>query len=85
VQIKAAQADRAVEIEIRDQGQGISPEHLPHLSDRFYRVDASRSQDSGGSGLGLAIVKTIAHIHGGELILASQPGLGTRVILRFPV
>ncbi len=82
--VTARQNDGEIEIEISDTGEGIAAEHLPHVFDRFYRVDASRSADSGGSGLGLAIVKSIAHIHGGEVRIQSQLGKGTAVFLHFP-
>lgn len=64
---------------VADQGDGISPEHLPRLTERFYRVDPGRSRSVGGTGLGLAIVKHIVERHRGRLEIASQPGVGTRV------
>lgn len=72
-------------IEVSDTGEGIPPEALPKVFDRFYRVDASRSQKSGGSGLGLSIVQGIVMLHGGDVEIASQLGQGTRVTLRIPV
>jgi len=74
-----------VRIEVSDTGEGIPPEALPKVFDRFYRVDASRSQQSGGTGLGLSIVQSIILLHGGDVEIASQLGLGTRVTLRIPV
>jgi len=74
-----------VRIEISDTGEGIPPEALPKVFDRFYRVDTSRSQKSGGTGLGLSIVQSIVLLHGGNVEIASQPGQGTRVTLRIPV
>jgi two-component system, OmpR family, heavy metal sensor histidine kinase CusS len=74
-----------VHIEVSDTGEGIPPEALPRVFDRFYRVDTSRSQASGGTGLGLAIVQSIILLHGGKVDIASQVGLGTRVTLRIPV
>ncbi|MFI6744020.1 sensor histidine kinase [Nonomuraea sp. NPDC050451] len=70
-------------IEVRDEGQGIDPEHLPHVFDRFYRADAGRSRDSGGSGLGLAIVAALVQAHDGRIEVTSTPGHGTafRVLL----
>jgi two-component system, OmpR family, heavy metal sensor histidine kinase CusS len=72
-------------IEVTDTGVGIPPEALPRVFDRFFRVDASRSQASGGTGLGLAIVQGIMLLHGGNAEIASRPGQGTRVTLRMPV
>ncbi|WBH16856.1 ATP-binding protein [Sphingomonas radiodurans] len=64
---------------VADQGDGIAPEHLPRLTERFYRVDPGRSRSIGGTGLGLAIVKHIVERHRGRLDIASRPGEGTRV------
>ena len=75
--------DRAL-FAVRDQGEGISPEHLPRLTERFYRVDAARSRDSGGTGLGLAIVKHIVERHRGTLDIRSVRGRGTSVEVRLP-
>ncbi|MEQ1640079.1 MAG: ATP-binding protein, partial [Novosphingobium sp.] len=63
---------------------GIAPEHLPHLTRRFYRTDPGRSRASGGTGLGLAIVKHIVERHGGQLDFASTLGEGTSVIVTIP-
>jgi two-component system phosphate regulon sensor histidine kinase PhoR len=62
---------------VRDSGVGIAPEHLPRLTERFYRVDRSRSRETGGTGLGLAIVKHVLLRHGGELQIDSAPGQGS--------
>lgn len=72
-------------IEVRDHGEGVSPEHLPHLTRRFYRTDPGRSRAAGGTGLGLAIVKHIVERHRGRLDIASQLGEGTTVTVRLPV
>jgi two-component system phosphate regulon sensor histidine kinase PhoR len=77
-------ADGRLEFSVNDTGPGIAPEHLPRLSERFYRVDRSRSRESGGTGLGLAIAKHVAQRHGGELRIASTPGQGSRFALVFP-
>ena len=69
--------DNALSIEVRDTGPGIGAEHLPRLTERFYRVDRSRSRESGGTGLGLAIVKHILNRHRGELQITSQIGQGS--------
>ncbi|HEY0857593.1 MAG TPA: phosphate regulon sensor histidine kinase PhoR [Albitalea sp.] len=76
--------DGSGEIEVRDTGIGIAREHLPRLTERFYRVDGSRSRDTGGTGLGLSIVKHVAQRHGGELDVHSEPGKGSRFTLTFP-
>jgi two-component system heavy metal sensor histidine kinase CusS len=73
-----------VQINLNDNGNGIAAEHLPHLFNRFYRVDSSRSQTIGGSGLGLAIVKSIVHLHQGTITITSQPEQGSCVTLTFP-
>jgi len=65
-------------LEVADTGIGIAPEHLPHIFDRFYRVDESRTRGGGGSGLGLAIAKNIVEQHGGRISVVSQPGKGSR-------
>jgi two-component system heavy metal sensor histidine kinase CusS len=74
----------AIRIEVSDTGEGIPPEALARVFDRFYRVDASRSQKYGGTGLGLSIVQSIMLLHGGDVEIASQLGQGTRVTLRIP-
>jgi len=71
-------------LSVKDSGPGIGPEHLPRLTERFYRVDSSRSRDSGGTGLGLSIVKHVMQRHGGELLIDSQLGQGSRFELVFP-
>ena len=70
---------------VTDRGEGIEPEHLPHLTRRFYRTDPGRSRASGGTGLGLAIVKHIVERHRGRLDIASKPGQGTTVTVRIPI
>lgn len=72
------------EFAVTDAGPGIASEHLPRLTERFYRVDRSRSRDTGGTGLGLAIVKHIANRHQAQLIIESMPGKGSTFTLRFP-
>lgn len=73
-----------IRIEVSDTGVGIPAESLPRVFDRFFRVDSSRAQALGGTGLGLAIVQSIMLLHGGKAEISSQPGRGTRVILRMP-
>lgn len=72
------------EFTVTDTGPGISPEHIPRLTERFYRVDRSRSRETGGTGLGLAIVKHVANRHQANLVIESTPGRGSTFILRFP-
>ncbi len=79
-----ARADGIGELEVRDTGIGIAKEHLPRLTERFYRVDGSRSRDTGGTGLGLSIVKHVVQRHGGELEIRSEPGNGSSFKLSFP-
>jgi two-component system phosphate regulon sensor histidine kinase PhoR len=69
---------------VQDSGPGIASEHLPRLTERFYRIDRSRSRETGGTGLGLAIVKHVAQRHGAELRIKSQPGQGSSFSLLFP-
>ena len=75
----------AARLTVRDQGDGISAEHLPRITQRFYRVDTTRSRAVGGTGLGLAIVKHIVERHGGRLDIASEVGVGTTVAVVLPL
>jgi two-component system phosphate regulon sensor histidine kinase PhoR len=85
IQVKWSLVDQGLgEFSVTDTGPGISSEHLPRLTERFYRVDRSRSRDTGGTGLGLAIVKHIASRHQAQLIIESTPGRGSTFKLRFP-
>jgi len=84
VSVEVVREGENVRLAVTDRGGGIEPEHLPRLTERFYRADASRSRDAGGTGLGLAIVKHIVARHRGQLDIASQPGVGTSVRIRFP-
>jgi two-component system phosphate regulon sensor histidine kinase PhoR len=72
------------EFSVTDTGPGISPEHIPRLTERFYRIDRSRSRETGGTGLGLAIVKHVANRHQANLVIESAPGKGSTFTLRFP-
>jgi len=69
---------------VADSGEGISPEHIPRITERFYRVDKGRSRDKGGTGLGLAIVKHVMLRHGGTLDIDSTPGKGSVFCCNFP-
>ena len=77
-------ADGRACFHVTDAGAGIAPEHIPRLTERFYRVDRSRSRDTGGTGLGLAIVKHVAQRHGAELRIESVPGQGSTFAIYFP-
>ena len=68
---------------VQDQGSGIASEHIPRLTERFYRVDRSRSRETGGTGLGLAIVKHVSQRHGAELGKESCPGKGSKFSITF--
>lgn len=78
------QPDGGAVVCVEDSGLGIAAEHLPRITERFYRVDRSRSRDTGGTGLGLAIVKHVAQRHGAELRIDSSPGKGSVFSLEFP-
>jgi two-component system phosphate regulon sensor histidine kinase PhoR len=69
---------------VHDTGIGIAPQHIPRLTERFYRVDRSRSRETGGTGLGLAIVKHVLNRHQGRLEIVSEPGRGSTFAALFP-
>jgi len=77
-------ADGEVGFYVADNGPGIAPEHLPRLTERFYRVDRSRSRETGGTGLGLAIVKHVAQRHGGTMQVSSELGSGSEFMIVLP-
>lgn len=74
-----------LQLQVQDFGQGIAPEHLPHLTEPFYRVDPARQRKTGGYGLGLYLCRMIAEAHGGKLQIDSQPGHGTTVTVTVPM
>lgn len=76
--------DGGAEFAVRDTGPGIAAEHIPRLTERFYRVDRSRSRETGGTGLGLAIVKHVLQRHGARLRIDSTPGQGSTFAIEFP-
>ena len=80
----AATADGRARIAVRDEGEGIAPEHLPHLFERFYRADGARGRASGGTGLGLAIAEAICKAHGGEISVTSAPDQGATFLVTLP-
>lgn len=85
VTVELIREGRRVRLAVRDEGDGIAPDHLPRLTERFYRVDEARSRSVGGTGLGLAIVKHISERHQGQLEIKSELGKGTRVAVTFPL
>ena len=76
--------DGRTEFKVKDNGPGIAPEHLSRLTERFYRVDRSRSRETGGTGLGLAIVKHVVNRHGASLTITSRVGEGAEFLIEFP-
>ena len=84
IRVTATLVSTGLDIEVADNGVGIEELHLPRLTERFYRVDESRSTDTGGTGLGLAIVKHVLARHGAKLEILSEVGKGSRFICHFP-
>jgi signal transduction histidine kinase len=84
IDLVAAADKGAILIDVRDTGTGIAPEHLPFIFDRFYKTEASRSNEAAGSGLGLSIVKAIVEQHGGTVTATSAPGVETVFRVRLP-
>ncbi len=85
VTLRVYHDDQHAYFSVTDTGIGISPEHLPHLGERFYRVDKARSREAGGAGLGLSIARGIVAAHGGTLTFESTPGSGTTATIRLPI
>jgi heavy metal sensor kinase len=85
VTVSLDRAGEAVRLAVCDDGDGIAAQHLPHLFERFYRVDSARSRDAGGTGLGLAIVKEIVEVHHARIEVESDVGKGSRFIVSFEV
>jgi len=84
IRIRWQRRGAVVDYSVEDNGIGIAPEHIPRLTERFYRVDRGRSRETGGTGLGLAIVKHVLSRHQGDLLIASEPGQGSRFTACFP-
>jgi signal transduction histidine kinase len=80
-----AVAEQDGELAIEDDGDGIAPQELPHVFDRFYRGDPSRSRNTGGTGLGLSICKAIVSRWQGTIEITSELGIGTRVVVHVPL
>ncbi|GLX68745.1 sensor histidine kinase [Paenibacillus glycanilyticus] len=85
IEVRAEQLASRIVIVVEDTGDGIAPEHLPYLFDRFYRVDRARERASGSTGLGLAIVKRIVQLHEGSIEAESSPSEGTRFTVTLPL
>ncbi len=84
IRLRWKSSDTGGEFSVEDSGSGIDPEHLPRLTERFYRVDRGRSRETGGTGLGLSIVKHALARHQAALLVDSTPGKGSRFAARFP-
>jgi len=84
VTLRVTPVPEGVALGVCDTGPGIAPEELPHIWEKFYRVDRARTRDAGGSGLGLAIVKQIVELHGGRIEVASRPGEGSTFTVVLP-
>jgi signal transduction histidine kinase len=85
VRVTAERHNGSVDVHVWDSGPGISPEHLPRLFERFYRVDPARSRDDGGTGIGLAIARSVVEAHGGRIWAESEPGRGSVFTFELPV
>ncbi len=84
VQVSLSRQEAAVAVAVRDDGEGIAPNAIPRLTERFYRVDVKRSRERGGTGLGLAIVKHIVNRHQGRLSIESKLGVGSTFTVLLP-
>jgi len=85
VTVTARQEGNWMEVAVIDAGEGVPPEDLPYVFERFYRVDKSRSRATGGSGLGLTIAKRLVEAHGGKIEVQSELGKGSRFTFTLPV
>jgi signal transduction histidine kinase len=85
IELRLSQDGTTAKLEIEDHGEGIDPQARPHVFERFYRGDPSRTSSTGGTGLGLAIAKAVIERSGGTIVLASQPGQGTTVTVHLPL
>jgi Signal transduction histidine kinase len=85
IMVAAKSNDKIVRIFIRDNGIGIPEEDIPRIFERFYRVEKSRTTDTGGTGLGLAIAKEIVEAHGGKIVIKSKIDVGTDIMIDLPI
>ena len=87
ISVQASHDEASIQLVVQDTGEGIPPEHLPYVFDRFYRADPARSRTLGGAGLGLAIARAIVEAHGGQISAASEgvPGHGSTFTIRLPL
>jgi len=84
IRVHAWRSGNGVEVSVRDNGEGIQPQDVPHIFERFYRGEKSRNRGTGGAGLGLAIAQGIVHAHGGDIRVESQVGKGTQFTFNIP-
>ncbi|WP_410984514.1 sensor histidine kinase [Bacillus cereus] len=85
ITVRAYQNGNTFSISVQDEGEGIPQEDIPHIFDRFYRVDKSRARATGGKGIGLAVVKEIVELHSGSIQVKSKLGIGTEFIIKLPI
>jgi signal transduction histidine kinase len=87
ITVRAESDSSTVALSVQDTGEGIPPEHLPYVFDRFYRTDPARTRDRGGAGLGLAIARAIVEAHDGQITVASEgaPGRGSTFTIQLPI
>jgi len=85
VQVSVFEQDGTAFLEVTDNGIGVPTHALPHLFERFFRVDKARSRELGGAGLGLSIVKSICEAHGGDVKVQSREGQGSRFVVHLPL
>src|SRR5205814_145278 len=85
ITIEATQQGKEMQIAVTDTGEGIPPEALSQIFERFYRADSARRSTTGGSGLGLAIVRAIVESHGGRVWAENAPGAGARIVFTLPL
>jgi len=85
ITVQASQNGNTFSISVQDEGEGIPREDIPHIFDRFYRVDKSRTRATGGKGIGLAVAKEIVELHSGSIQVKSELGMGTEFIIKLPI